>query len=107
MTLKEKLTDLLGGLGGILYFIITFLAPLFSIVMINISFDFPWWASFVEIALLFISPTFFSVCFWIIGLIGAIMGPQDILAIIYYILFAISFAPTIISLLSALFGKSE
>ena len=105
MTLKERLTDVLGGLGGTLYFIITFLIPLFPIVMINTSFDFPWWTSFVEIALLFISPTFFSFCFWIIGLIGVIMGPQDIIAIIYYILFVIIFAPTIINIVVNLIKK--
>lgn len=107
MTLKERLTNLLGGIGYILYIVIFFLLPFFPIAMINISFDLPWWVTFIETALLFVASKFFSCCFWIIGLIAVITGPQDIIAIIYYILFVIIFAPTIISLVAALIGKTE
>lgn len=102
MKFKEKLTDLFGGIGLILYFIVSFLFPLFAIAMITNSFDLPSWTNFIFTALLFISPSFFSTCFLIVGLIGAIMGPQDILAIIYYIIFSIGFAPTFINIIVSL-----
>ncbi len=105
MNIKEKLTNLLGGLGGILYFIISFLLPIFPIVMIKISFDLPMWTNFIMIALLFIAPTFFSFCFWIIGLIGVIIGPQDTIAIIYYVFSVIVFLPQLISIVVGLIRK--
>ena len=99
MNIKEKLTNLLGGVGGMLYFIVSFLLPLFPIVMIKISFDLPIWTNFIMIAMLFLFPTFSSICFWIIGFIGVILGPQDAIAIIFYVLFVINFIPPIITII--------
>lgn len=105
VNLKEKLTNLFGGIGYIFYLIINFLFPLFAIVMIVNSFTLPSWVIFVFVALLFISPSFFSICFLVVGLIATIMGPQDVLAIIYYIVFVLKFAPSIILLVISFFEK--
>ena len=107
MNIKEKFTDLLGGLGGILYFIFSFLLPLFPIVMIVNSFDLPIWTNFIMIAMLFLIPTFSSFCFWIIGFIGVILGPQDVIAIVYYVLFAINFVPPTITIICNLIAQEK
>ena len=105
MNLKEKLTDFFGGLGYIIYLIVNYLIPLFAIAMFTNSFDLPSWSSFIFVALLFFAPSFFSFCYLIAGLIGAIIGPQDILAIIYYIVFVLKFAPSIILIVISFFQK--
>lgn len=70
--------------------------------MIKMSFDLPFWASFIMIAILFILPSLSSI-FWIIGLIGVIIGPQDVIAIIYYVAFALVCLPTLFYTILGLF----
>ena len=105
MNLKEKLTYFFGRLVLIIYLIVNYLIPLFAIAMFTNSFDLPSWSTFIFVALLFFAPSFFSICFLIVGLIGAIMGPQDVLAIIYYIVFVLKFAPAIIITIVGLLEK--
>ena len=100
MKLKEKLTYLFGGLGTILYFVISIVSLIFPIVMIMVSFDLPFWLNFIFIAILFMIPSL-NIVFVIVGLIGTINGPQDAIAIAYYIYFALvcifGLLPTILS----------
>lgn len=84
MSFKEKLTDLLGGIGGILFYIISLVASVMPVVMLNL----PFWIDFILIGIMLIIPIAMPIM-WIIGLVGAIAGPQDALAIIYYVLFGI------------------
>lgn len=89
---------------GIFQYIFQFISFLFPTVMIMVAFNLSWWWSFILIAILFIF-SYIQVLYWIVGLIGAIIGPQDIIAIIYYISFAIMFVPLIISIIPIIFSK--
>ena len=98
--MKEKLINTF----GVLYYIFTVISFILPVVMIKISFDLPFWTSFIMIAILFILPSLSSVL-WIIGLIGVIMGPQDIIAIIYYVAFALVCLPTLFYTILGFFIK--
>lgn len=104
MNIKEKLMDALGGLGLTIYYIMSVVGFIFPVVMIMVSFDLPFWMSFVLTAILFILPSF-SFIFWIIGLVGAITGPQDVVATIYYVAFALACLPRIIYMIIGFFVK--
>lgn len=99
MNFKQKLIDLFGGVGTVLYFIITLVSLIFPIAMITVSFNLPIWVNFIFVAILFMIPSL-NFVFCIIGLIGAIIGSQDVIAIAYYIYFALvcilGFIPTIV-----------
>lgn len=100
MKFKEKLMDTLGAFQ----YIFQFISFLFPVVMIMVAFNLPWWCNLILIALLFLF-SYIQVLYWIVGLIGAIIGPQDVIAIIYYISFAIMFVPFIISIIPIIFSK--
>lgn len=97
--MKKKLQDVLGGIGVILYYIISIFICFFPFVMINVSF----WIELIIFLVLQIFPAA-SVLLWIWGLVAAIKGVQDVFAYIYYILFAVMFLPFFIGILSDLFG---
>lgn len=100
MKLKNLISDSLGASTGILFYLFNLLVVIFPIVMIITSFNLPRWiGSIMLFASLFISSVF-SVVYMIVGLVGAIKGPQDIFAIIYYIYFSLMvFFPCIIKLI--------
>lgn len=100
MKLKNLISDSLGASTGILFYLFNLLVVIFPIVMITSSFNLPLWAgSIMLFTSLFISSKF-SVIYVIVGLVGAIKGPQDIFAVIYYIYFSlIVFLPYIIKLI--------
>lgn len=105
--MKEKLVAWLGGFGLIIFYILELLISLYPIVMVVNSFDLPSWTNFVFIAITYFMPSTTTI-FWIAGLVGAIIGPQDILAIIYYILFGIGFINNwLVPMLIAIFSKDE
>lgn len=90
---KEKLLSSLGAAGGIIYYIILILISFLPVVIINV----PFWLSTIFIIIMFFFPVS-SVVFWIWGLFSAICGPQDWIAIVYYVLFAIMFLPFFVNL---------
>lgn len=92
--MKEKLSSALGLVGIILYYIISLLIAFFPIFIISKSF----WISFIFFWIIQIFPLS-SVFFWIWGLVITLNGPQDIIATIYYVLFAIMFIPFFISII--------
>jgi hypothetical protein len=96
-SVKERLTNAFGVLGGVLYFAINIIISILPFVMIGGGF----WFSFLLISLNTIVP-YASIVFWIWGLICAIQGVQDIWAIIYYILFVVIWLPFYINLILAL-----
>lgn len=104
MNFKEKLIDLLGSFGGIVYFTLMLIFFVFPVAMINISFDLPFWTNFIMTAILLVIPSTFYI-FWIIGLIGAIIGPQDVIAVIYYICFGIVCFRPILFIILGIFSK--
>ena len=88
MNLKEKLTNALGTFGGILFYIISLAVLVFPVGIVSSYYDLSWWANWL---LLFGSmwSSFIGFVVWVVGLIATIKGPQDTLAIIYYIAFAV------------------
>ena len=106
MRFKEKITDIFGAFGGVLYIIYMLILFVLPVAMITVAFDLPSWVNLIMIALLFFS-SLFSYIFWIIGLIGVIIGPQDLIAIIYYVAFAIVCLPKIIITTLIMTSKSK
>lgn len=100
MKLKEKLVGLLGTFGGVLYFAICALLFVLPVSMISNTFDFPFWIDFLMISALLMFRGLDYIA-WIVGFVCALKGPQDTLAIVFYIAFAIMIAlPFIIWLIS-------
>lgn len=98
--LKEKLSDILGSMGIILYFLIKIFIAILPFVMISKGFI--WTMIFSGITMFF---PLASVVFWIWGLVCAINGVQDIFAIIYYIAFIVLWVPFFISVVSSFFDN--
>lgn len=99
--MKEKLLDALGIFGGIIWFLILGLIAFLPLAMIGGSF----WLNLLLFSIVFFFPASSGV-FWIWGLVCAIKGPQDVWAIIYYVLFAILFLPFVLSILKGFFKKN-
>ena len=99
--MREKLGEKLGAVGVVLWYIISALIYIMPFVMIGK----PFWMNLIFIAIDYFFPAA-SAVFWIWGLICAVRGPQDIYAVIYYVLSAVMFLPFIISVISELFHKN-
>ena len=106
MKFKEKFIKWFGNFGGVLYLIFMLILFTMPIAMINVSFDLPFWVSPIMIAVLFLISSIANI-YWIVGFIGVIMGPQDVIAIIYYVFFAIIFLPNVILLLLNLCSRAK
>ena len=98
--MKDKLLNALGSAGGILWYLLSLLIAVMPLVMIDASFllNLLLWG-----VMFFIPAT--SGIFWIWGLFCALRGPQDLIAIIYYVLFVIMFLPFFISSVLNIFRK--
>lgn len=90
--MKDKLMSTLGGLGVILWYVLSVFIYILPMVMIGKSFI----LNVIFFAVMYFFPIS-SIVFWVWGLMCAIAGPQDIFAIIYYIAFAIMFLPFFLS----------
>lgn len=69
--------------------------------------DLPLWADLTICFVASVLPQFYSVIWiplWIWGLVSAIQGPQDIFAIIYYVLFVVFALPTLVKTIIRLSG---
>ena len=100
--MKDKLMTALGAVGIGIWYLITLLIAVIPLVMINA----PFLLNILLLAFaLFVPAT--SGVFWVWGLVCAIRGPQDIIAIVYYVLFAIMFLPFFISTVLNLFRKRQ
>lgn len=86
--MKEKLFQALGSAGSIIYWILLIAVGIMPFVVINL----PFWLDLLLMAVCFFIPATSGI-FWAWGLIATICGPQDVIAVIYYILFAIMFLP--------------
>ena len=98
--MKDKLIGALGSVGLILWYLLSLLIAVMPLVMIGASF----WLNLLLLAVIqFIPAT--SGLFWVWGLVCAIRGPQDTIAIIYYVLFVIMFLPFFINSVLSIFKK--
>ena len=102
--IKEFLLTSLGAGGVLLFYAISIFITVFPLIM----FEMPW-LLYIVLALLvqfvIVKIPFGLEVLWIIGLIGAILGEQDIFAIIYYILFVLIVGGTVIRLLKIFLTK--
>lgn len=108
--LKERLVGKLGTLGFALWFIISLIFMVVPVAILPVSI----WIRALILCVIYALPMIgllvqIVVYFW--GFFVAISGPQDIVAIIFYIVFALwicsSFIPLLISMFSGLFSKQE
>ena len=100
--MKDKLMNTLGTIGIGLWYLASLLIAVMPLVMIGA----PFLMNLLLLAVVqFIPAT--SIIFWVWGLICAIRGPQDTIAIIYYVLFAIMFLPFFISTVLDFFNKRK
>lgn len=84
--LKEKLEGILGGVGIILWYIISASFTVLPIVAING----PWWLSMLLIFAVLIVPLPIDIPLWIWGLVCVLKtNPTSVFAIIYYVAMAI------------------
>lgn len=100
--MKDKLIEMLGVAGLVLYYIFRLVASIMPFVMIGASL-------FATIILILISGYFplATPVFWIWGLICAFKGPQDFWAFAYYILFVIVTIPFISIIVEELANKKH
>ena len=102
--IKDFLLTSLGTGGMLLFYTISIFITVFPLIM----FEMPW-LLYIVLALLvqfvIVKIPFGLEVVWIIGLIGAISGKQDIFAIIYYILFVLIIGSTIIRLVKIFLSK--
>ena len=95
--IKEFLLTSLGTVGIVLFYTISLLITVYPLIM----FEMPWWLYIVLallVQLVIVNIPFGLEVLWIIGLVGAITGKQDIFAIIYYVLFVLIVGSTAIRL---------
>lgn len=98
--MKEKFLSALGNFGLILYYIIRLSVSILPLVMIDANFV----LSFLFCVIMNVIPLA-SPVFWVWGLVCAVSGTQDWMAIVYYICFGIIFLPFIVDLLLPLFSS--
>lgn len=102
--IKDFLLTSLGTFGLLLFYAIGLLLTIYPLLMFEMS----WWVYMILaliIQLIVVNIPFGLEVLWVIGLIGAISGKQDIFAVIYYILFVLLVVPTIIRLVKIFFSK--
>ena len=96
--IKEFLLTSLGTAGILIFYTISLFITVYPLIMFDMS-----WLLYIVLALLvqlvIVNIPFGIEVLWIIGLIGAISGKQDILAIIYYVLFVLIVGSTVIKLI--------
>lgn len=85
---KDKLQNSLGVFGIVLYYAMLFIFAYAPLIVL----DFPFWADLIIFAVIAFLPVIYYVTgpiFWIWGLIKVMDGPQDVIAYIYYVGFAL------------------
>ena len=98
--IKEKLVNLFGSIGIVLYYVSSIILSVLPLLMIEAPF-------IVNIVILLVENIvpFGTTVLWIVGLIFAIIGNQDIFSIIYYVVSIFIFWPFIHGIFS--YFKSE
>lgn len=86
--MKEKLVNLLGSIGIVIFYIVSLLLSALPLIMIGAPF-------IVDVVILLVANIvpFGTTVLWIAGLIFAIIGNQDIFSIIYYVVSIFIFWP--------------
>ena len=99
--MKEKLTSALGTTGLIIWYVISVVITFAPLTILRFSFIIDFIIIAVVTAVPFLG-NIVSVVIWVWALIECIGGPQDIFAIIYYILFGLKAIHVVCTMLSSL-----
>lgn len=100
--MKEKLSNVLGAFGMILYYVVHILATVMPVAALSVPFI---WAFLIFLIESIFPPVSFIV--WLIGLILTIIGKQDTFAIVYYIMSVIILLPFYIDTVISIFTKKD
>ena len=102
--IKDFLLTSFGWFGMLLFYVPYILITVYPLIM----FEMPW-LLYMVLALLvqfvIVKIPFGLEVLWIIGLVGAILGKQDIFAVIYYVLFVLIVGSTVIRLVKIFLSK--
>ena len=102
--IKDFLLTSFGTFGILFFYAISLLISIYPLLMFEMS----WWLYMIlalVVQLIVVKIPFGLEVLWIIGLIGAISGKQDIFAVIYYILFVLIVGSTIKNLAKIFLSK--
>jgi hypothetical protein len=102
--IKEFLLTSLGTFGILLFYAISLLITIYPLLMFKMS----WWLYMILVLIVqwvIVKIPFGLEVLWIIGLIGAISGKQDIFAVIYYVLFVLIVGYTVVRLVKIFLSK--
>lgn len=102
--IKDFLLTSFGTVGMLLFYTISLLITVYPLIMFEMS----WWLYLVlalTVQLVIVNIPFGLEVLWIIGLIGAVSGKQDIFTIIYYIMFVLIVGSTIVKLIRIFLSK--
>ena len=102
--LKSKLMSTLGVFGYVLYLIFCVIVCGAPLLVLPI----PWFIATVLFVLMMWFPIACSVLdliLWPAGLVYLISGPQDVISVIYYVLFAVNVVRLILAVVSALASR--
>lgn len=102
--MKEKLTNALGGIGGILWFIISILYCLAPLLILR----FPAWVDFLLILAIQSVPMageIIRLVLFIWAFVIAVTTTIDIVSILFFVFFAIYVVTTLIPFISALLAS--
>lgn len=100
--MKDKLVGSLGCVGMILYYAIGLIVSVLPFIMIDVNF----FVNFIFILVSYFFPLITPI-FWIWGLVCAIKGVQDFLAIMYYVVFVILWVPYYINIILSFLRKNK
>ncbi|MGN1027564.1 MAG: hypothetical protein ACI4P4_14325 [Faecousia sp.] len=103
---REKLVEKLGAFGFALWFIISLIYIILPVAILPI----PFWLRGIIVLVIYALPMIgllvqIGVFFW--GFYVTISGPQDVVAIIFYIVFALWIISTFIPLLISVFSTKN
>ena len=102
--IKEFLLTSLGTFGILLFYAISLFITVYPLIMFEMS----WWLYMILaliIQIVIVNIPFGLEVLWIIGLIGAISGKQDIFAVIYYVLFVLIVGSTVKNIVKIFLSK--
>lgn len=104
--MKEKLVGALGGFGYVLWLIISLLYVIAPVVIL----DFPFWLTFILLFAINSLPLIgliVNAVLYIWAFFVTLGGPQDVIAIVFYVFFALYLLTELLPVLLAMFSSRK
>lgn len=102
--IKDFLLNSMGSFGFVIFFLISTLVCILPILMFELPFGLTIILALVVEFVLINIPFVFEILY-VIGLFGAMARPQDFIAIVYYIVFAVVIGSFVVNLIRACKSK--